>query len=650
MKKNIYLLLITIICCYHMPSFGMFDGLSKLIAKNVMSWRKPKVEAYQTPSGMVPLSDYHCLGLIYTKDHEAKNFEQQIKKGIRYFEFDISTGEKITGWFKKTTQQVLAVVGSNKRPLLEVIAELAAILQKSAYQKEVVIVKLNNATVDNLGAVTIDSKLQKLLLTPSDIKIIGNTKQLMLPTLSDLRTHNKRLIFLSENKDNVVFPGCFALHETQTQQIFKPDDNYALVRENLQAEMATTNNLNEAAVGSPSFPKVSRSFFSPHFNMYHYVGMDYTDKKIDDIQRELAYGVRGFILPVKKVNTQILIGNTDTTLKKALQIISVFAKQYNEVVVIHLKNSDAAGQQAINAITNDAIIQKVLFKPADRLTQAKESAAKDKILAAEAKTKEKKIWPRLTWNYEKEKLVQITWDAPESITNIWAYKTYYNADITQHSLTSIDTQAIAPKNGYDFEVTTRETTGTKPQEKPALFYSGVLKAEQGALSVVPVTAALALGFWIVTQKLTDLAFWSLPTYEELVFKTTRENILNLLHGKPLEHLGTREQIESGYGLLKLLAFFVVAQPLSMIQNGILRAKNTFTIVREELIPINYMINGFFINKPISEVIGEKLDGKKTIFDKVNYLNRYNYILIDKHAISWTLTLSHLIRKALAPQV
>jgi len=640
MKKNIYLLLLIIVCYAPQLQSGTFDGLAQLIASKVKTWRKSiSTQAYQTPAGMVPLSDYHCVGKRYTTQDQVINLEQEIKQGLRYFEFDISTGQKTSrpwnNFFRAKTEQI-PVVGSNQRPLLEVITELTAILQKRAYQEEVVIVKLNKPTTDNPGTMHIDKKLQHLLFTSNDLSRLQ-------PTLLTLRIKNKRLALLLEEADSqyLSYENVFPFKFQETRSLFNPDNNYALVR-NLAEDIAATNNLNNAAVGSPSFPKVSRSFFSPHFNMYHYVGMDYTSKDVDEIQRELDYGVRGFILPLNTMDGKIVIGTTKATLKQALQTIAYFAQAYNEIVIVHLKNVTQIGEQAVNTIIADPTIQNVLFKPADRLTQANESAAKARILAYEKNTKAKKIWPRLHWNYENKKLIQITWDAPENSKDLWAYNTYYNPDITQYSLSTVQTEVVS--------LTDFQKAPSTTQTKPVVFYSGVLKAEQRITAAIPFITAITLGFLLMTQKLTDLAFWSLPSIEEQLQEANRQNILHELVGSPKATLSTREQVANMYLLYKMLAAYFTMVPLASIHHGINAAKNTFTIVREEQLPAFSMINGFFINKPISSCIAAKLEGQKTIFDKINYLNRYNYILIDKHAISWTLTLSHLIRKAMAPKV
>jgi|GEM_PF-1818962 len=635
MKKNICLLLLAVLCC-HQLNAGPFDGfgdLTKMIERRVARlFLAQKNEPYKTPAGMVPLSSYHCVGLKYTQNDPVKDLEQQLAKGIRYFEFDIRSEEKTikswrTLWQEK--KEKVPVVGSNARPLIDIITDLATILQGSKlkgqdeYIQEVVIVKLNNATIANLSTMAIAPKLEKLLFTPKDTDLGPQ------PTLMSLRMHNKRLALLLDNSNYETYTKGFLLKSVYYKQLFNVDNNYALVQ-NLSTDIATVNRWNAAEVGSPYFPKISRSFFSPHFNMYHYVGMDYTDKTTDELQRELAYGVRGFIFPLTKTKDgQILIGNTDTPLQLALRTICTFAKEYNEIVVVHLKAAGAISQFPINTIADDPIIKRVLFKPEDRLTQANGSAAKDKIKKFEENAKEIKIWPRLTWNYENEKLVQITWDIPASSPKIWFYNKFYSGDTTQNSLSNVKVHGLESDNF--------ETIAPMKEKKSALFYSDTLRTEQSIASGLTFGTALSIGIYLAMQKITDIAFWSLPSYENIVFKNAQE-------------FRTREQIEAGYALLKIMVGMLIAQPLSMINQGIYAANNIFTIVREEQIPINYMINGYFTTQPISTFVAAKLEGKKTIFDKVNYLNRYNYILIDKQAISWTLTLSHLARKALAPKI
>src|SRR5204862_2976750 len=94
------------------------------------------------------------------------------------------------------------------------------------------------------------------------------------------------------------------------------------------------------------------------------------------------------------------------------------------------------------------------------------------------------IWPRLIWNYEEEKLVQITWDAQENSEAIWEYNQYYSDDTTANTLNAVEAQLIAPQ---DFE-----TDQPKFDKKSVLFYSGVLKAEHTLASGITTFAMIVI--------------------------------------------------------------------------------------------------------------------------------------------------------------
>src|ERR1700722_8774712 len=85
-------------------------------------------------------------------------------------------------------------------------------------------------------------------------------------------------------------------------------------------------------------PRESYSYFSPHFNMYNFVGIDYTTPNPQtNIMTDLQVGVRGFIWPLIIYNKYLSIAGTSIRLQDALTQIADFSDDHNEIVIVHLK-------------------------------------------------------------------------------------------------------------------------------------------------------------------------------------------------------------------------------------------------------------------------------------------------------------------------
>jgi len=269
-------------------------------------------------------------------------------------------------------------------------------------------------------------------------------------------------------------------------------------------------------------PRESYSYFSPHFNMYHFVGIDYTTPNPQvNITTGLNTGIRGFIFPLAINNNLLSIANTGITLQKALTDIADFSGSKNEIIIVHLNNVKDH-EKRIEALLKNRKIESLLFRPDDRLKDIEKNAAKTRIDNV-AKKEDITIWPRLKWNYANNKLIMITWDSDQTSEYCWQYSDYFTNDLADsqklitHRIQSIQEQLPKP---IVLEAEIRSALGDiispeKTVEHPTIFYSDVLRAELAvSLGSTTILAMLMLYNYFITPT-TSIIWQNGPNYNAL---------------------------------------------------------------------------------------------------------------------------------------
>lgn len=614
MKKNHSLHLFVIAQCLMVFTLnaGTFDGLRAFAQQAAASlWRK-KVPLEKT-SDMLPLSEYHFIKKTYTNDNPIDDLGRQLAAGVRCFEFDLS--QKTRSRYLGFSMETVIVAGKNSREISSIILELNALLHTRQYEHEVIFIKFKNLEVKWLQHIK-STLFEKYIFTDYDASLD------LLPLIGDLRHLDKRIVLMADisvTHNNIFFKST-AQNSVSTKEL--------------------ANKHNATAIGCDYFPKKARSFFSPHFNMYHYVGMDYDkeDKNTDEktLKRHLAYGVRAFIFPLKqspinvyftespetKTHNSIFIGETALSLVRALSIIDTFAKQYNEIIIIHLKNASQIRETDFNAMIQ-MYCKETCFTPTDRLADAKTIPLYGQILKKYADTETgagpKKIWPRISWNYRNQKLVQITYDGNQDTNLLWAFNQYYDSN---NSLRTADRQ---------------------------LFYSDVLKSEQKLAIGLTGAVAMALACLAIAQNLTSIA----------VYTQAIENKAYELWGKislKLMLANQKEKDELGLTLMGCaVGLIAITKGIADVTTGISksvglylvnRTNKTFTAVREGKIPMHTIT---YTNKSIANLIQEKINNPQSIslFDTAAQHNIENFASIDTLNMGWALRIAHTIRRLTA---
>lgn len=228
-------------------------------------------------------------------------------------------------------------------------------------------------------------------------------------------------------------------------------------------------------------PRESYSYFSPHFNMYYFVGIDYTTPNTQvNITTDLQSGVRGFIWPLMIDNNFLSIAGTRIKLSDVLTQVASISDSQNEIIIVHLKNVKNH-EKRVEALLKNREVESLIFKPGDRLKDIENNAAKIRIENL-AKKEGITIWPRLKWNYTHKKLIMITWDSDEPSDYCWKYDDYFTDTVT-------DTKKL---------ITQRVDSLTPPVpdvtiQHPTVFYSDVLRAELATgLGVTTLLAMLMI--------------------------------------------------------------------------------------------------------------------------------------------------------------
>jgi len=607
-------LLIAIICtwCSVNPvEAGTFDGLRTFV-NNLPFLRKPvepAKETFQTPSGMVPLADYSYIGKEYAPGEQVNDLAQQLASGVRYFVFDLTetTQSRYFGISKQTT----ITIGDTQRTLSSVLDELNILLHQSQYKDEIILINLNPP--QNQGLLNTVLKKNKHLFTPSDV-----VDKRLRPLLIDLRRLDKRIVVLLEHVTNNS-PQAWASVSFFTEKgIGRPIKKILVFGSH---ELSTVNTLNHAAVGSDNFPKTTRGqLLSPHFNMYHYVGtyvgIDYTNTETN-LGRELAYGVRGFILPIRKDEKSgqpVLVAKHRVILDSILPTIVSFAQTYNEIIVIHLRNTSESKDMIEHMLKK---YDKILFKPSDRLAEVKNNTHSADILKKETGDI-KIIWPRLAWNYQHKKLLHITYDGDADTENMWAFKHYYNDD---YSL----------KNDND----------------TFLCYSGITKTQERLALAATATTTIALAAVLIYWTYASMAAFPLAHIARHYPQCTAGigdacAGIGIIAG-PGILLGTLVRL--GLGIVGLTGLANLGVFISD------KIGHSFTMIEEIKVADNTQLLRTAQTKflTVQQHIEAKISSPNTAttFDTVNQRNQVdNFATIAKFNMTWYLRLAHAIYKAL----
>jgi hypothetical protein len=458
-------------------------------------------------------------------------------------------------------------------------------------------------------------------------------------------------------------------------------------------------------------PRDSYSYFSPHFNMYHYVGMDYTNKPVITatmIKNNLENGIRGFKFKISRsINLVAYVGNTDSTgedLRVLIKDIAAFAEKNNEIIVIHIINT-AKYQNIITENIKDFTDINLLFTPSDRLKDIDKNAAKNRIVSA-AKKDAITIWPRLTWNYANKKLVMITCDSPEDSKYCWSYDKYFTDNLS-------DSKKL-------IETTVDSVSAAMPvaaNDQPTIFYSDVLKAEFiTGLGTITALAALMIYNYLTEPRIHTHTVWEKPptdnqngwdyykntdaipkedsglflkayqraielaesSYSPLqvkalaMTKVTREQIKDLIvlgessqssspvHKVFFELLGqyfntpyvyVKTIVTPPSWYTKLIGSFIASMATSLTALGVYSiglTKSAFTVVRKETIPADMAVTGVFLSKPLTQADIKTIRDKNSIFNAVSQLNRDDYTMINNLQRSFLMKIAHHGRRVTSP--
>jgi len=455
-------------------------------------------------------------------------------------------------------------------------------------------------------------------------------------------------------------------------------------------------------------PRDSYSYFSPHFNMYHYVGMDYTNKPVITatmIKNDLENGIRGFKFKISRsINLVAYVGNTDSTgedLRVLIKDIAAFAEKNNEIIVIHIINT-AKYQNIITENIKDFTDINLLFTPSDRLKGIDKNAAKNRIVSA-AKKDAITIWPRLTWNYANKKLVMITCDSPEDSKYCWSYDKYFTDNLS-------DSKKL-------IETTVDSVSAAMPvaaNDQPTIFYSDVLKAELiTGLGTITALAALMIYNYLTEPRIHTHTVWEKPPtdnqngwdyykntdaipkedsglflkayqraadmYSPLAQRekiwamksVTQEQIKALVGpGEPeasypqrsvffaflTQYLNTpyvyvKTIVTPPSWYTKLIGSFIASMATSLTALGVYSiglTKNLFTVVRKETIPANMAVTGVFLNKLLTPEDIKTIRDKNSIFNAVSQLNRDDYTMINNLQRSFLMKIAHHSRRVTSP--
>jgi hypothetical protein len=426
-------------------------------------------------------------------------------------------------------------------------------------------------------------------------------------------------------------------------------------------------------------PRDSYSYFSPHFNMYHYVGVDYTTSgKVtsEDIQKDLATGIRGFTFTIKRIeNQEAYVSNAKNTLSSLtgmLSTIVLFAEQHNEIVIVHITNA-----HHYSSIIHDHIksikYPDLLFTPLDRLKDIDKNAAKKRTIDT-ANKNGLTVWPRLKWNYANKKLVMITWDSTHYSDYCWRYDQYFT-----HNLS--DSKKLIESSVDSISATMPVATA----EHPTIFYSDALKTELvSGLSFVTWLAICTISNYLYSlcsqpisyQPAFDPMTWIknpdiIPANAKQTFDTILAKVRTFGPENPnnplnlnnegfvylryrLKELYTPTRVYTYYPsrFLELWTNLIASASSSLTALGIYaigHTKNAFTVVKKENIPAAMAVTGVFLKQPLS--LGDAItisDNKSPIFNAVSQLNRQDYTLINTFERSLLLQIAHHGRRAASP--
>jgi|SRR5579863_1716923 len=431
---------------------------------------------------------------------------------------------------------------------------------------------------------------------------------------------------------------------------------------------------------APYAPRDSYSYFSPHFNMYHYVGMDYTAADASTlilitqhIQQDLAIGIRGF----KFKDTELMILRDKNTryasLSTIIREIAIFAEKHNELVIVHLVDTEKYENIITELIKKQTDIHHLFFTPSDQLKDIEKNAAKNRIKNT-ANKNGLTVWPRLKWNYANQKLVMITWDSKLNSDYCWNYDTYFT-----HNLN--DSKKLIESNVSSISAAMPKAAN----DQPTIFYSDVLKAELiTGLSFITLLAANMISNYLYSLYSQPISYqppfnpmdWinnpsiipanAKQTFDVILAKTRTfgpenpNNPLNLNNEGlvylryRLKELFTPQRVYTYYPsrFLSLWTNLIASVGSGLTALGIYaigHTKNAFTVVKVEEIPANMAVNGVFLTKPLTPTdITTIKENRSSIFNAVSKLNKDDYKIINDFQRSLWMKIAHHGRRAVSP--